>query len=239
MSPRLLALLTSVLTLSFAASPLLVTDFGGFEPDQFPIPQVDPPVQPAGYAFSIWGVIYLWLIVGMGFGLLRRADDPEWQAMRAPLCISLAVGTIWLPVAVRSPIWAAVLIWVMLTSALVALYRAPRTDRGWAAYPVGLYAGWLSAASCVSLGLVSAGYGYLEASNAALIFVFVALVLASAVQSTLARAPSYAGAVIWALVAVVVQNLAGDQIVAALAAGGAIALVMPAFKAWRAERKST
>ncbi|MGZ2258486.1 hypothetical protein [Roseobacter sp. A03A-229] len=236
MSPRLLALLTSVLTLSFAASPFYVTDFGGFEPDQFPVPQVDPPVQPAGYAFSIWGLIYLWLVVGMGFGLLRRAEDAGWQAMRLPLCVSLAVGTIWLPVAVRSPVWAAVLIWVMLISALFALYRAPRSDKGWAAYPIGLYAGWLSAASCVSLGLVSAGYGYLDASTAALIFVFLALVLASAVQSTLGRTPTYAVAVIWALVAVVVQNLSGDQIVAALAGGGAIALVMPAIKAWRAER---
>lgn len=236
MSPRLLALLTSVLTLSFAASPFFVTDFGGFEPDQFPVPQVDPPVQPAGYAFSIWGLIYLWLVVGMGFGLLRRAEDAGWQAMRLPLCVSLAAGTIWLPVAVRSPVWAAVLIWVMLISALFALYRAPRGDKGWAAYPIGLYAGWLSAASCVSLGLVSAGYGYLDASTAALIFVFLALVLASAVQSTLGHTPTYAVAVIWALVAVVVQNLSGDQIVAALAGGGAIALVMPAIKAWQAER---
>ncbi|MCV3272598.1 tryptophan-rich sensory protein [Roseobacter sinensis] len=238
MSPRLLAALTAALTLSFAASPLLVPDFGGFEPDQFPVPQVAPPVQPAGYAFAIWGVIYLWLIVGMGFGLLRRAQDPRWQAMRAPLCVSLAVGTSWLPVAVQSPVWAAVLIWVMLLSALLALYRAPEADRIWAAYPIGLYAGWLSAASCVALGLVSAGYGYLDAQAAALIFVFIALVLASAVQSSLRRTPTYALAVIWALVAVVVQNRAGDQLIAALAAGGAAALLIPAYKALRSERRS-
>ena len=54
--------------LFFAASPFLSEGFNGFAPDQFPVPQDDPPVQPAGYAFSIWGVIYLWLIVGTGFG---------------------------------------------------------------------------------------------------------------------------------------------------------------------------
>lgn len=237
MRPKLLAFLTFGLSLSFAASPLLVPDFGGFAPEQFPVPQVDPPVQPAGYAFAIWGVIYLWLIIGMGFGLLRRAQAAEWQPMRAPLCLSLAVGTLWLPVAVRSPVWAAMLIWVMLISALVALYRAPRQDRGWAAYPVGLYTGWLSAASCVALGLVTAGYGYADASTAALICVFLALVLTSAVQSMLGRAPTYALAAIWALAAIVVQNLSGDQIVAALGGGGAVALLVPAFKAWRAERQ--
>ncbi|WP_299966959.1 hypothetical protein [uncultured Roseobacter sp.] len=239
MTPKILALLTFVLSLSFAAAAFLVRDFGGFRPDQFPVPQNDPPVQPAGYAFAIWGVIYLWLVLGMGFGLLRRADSPAWQAMRPPLCMSLAIGTLWLPVAMRSPIWAGILIWAMLLSALVALFRAPREDRLWAAYPVGLYAGWLSAASCVLLGLLTAGYGWVSAPTAALVFVFLALVLAAAVQSNLGGIPTYALAVIWALVAIILPNMTGDVYVAALAAGGAAALIPPAFKAWRADRQRT
>lgn len=234
MSPKSVALAALALALTFAVSPLLVADFNGFDPDQFPVPQIDPPVQPAGYAFAIWGVIYVWLIVGLGFGALRRADDAAWHAMRLPLCLSLAIGTMWLAVAVRSPIWASILIWAMLLSALVALYRSPRQDVWWAAMPVGLYAGWLSAASSVSLGLVTAGYGWLDGPTAALVFVFFALVFASSIQSTLRRAPSYGIAVIWALVGIVVHNLNGDQTVAALAGGGAIALVVPTWKAARA-----
>ncbi|MEP2640582.1 TspO/MBR family protein [Roseobacter sp.] len=234
-SPRL-AIVTLALTLAFAVSPLLVADFNGFDADQFPIPQVNPPVQPAGYAFAIWGVIYLWLILGMGFGVLRRAHDPDWQPMRKPLCVSLAIGAIWLAVAAHSPLWATVLIWAMLVSALVALYRAPVQDRAWAAYPLGFYAGWLSAASCVSLGLITAGHGLLAQNTAAMVFIFAALVLSSGVQSTLRRAPTYGIAAIWALVAIVVHNLSGDPVVAALAGGGAIALARPTFKAWRAER---
>ncbi|MEM1352820.1 MAG: hypothetical protein AAGF27_10770, partial [Pseudomonadota bacterium] len=146
-----IAILCLTFSLTFAASTLLVPDFGGFRADQFPVPQEDPPVQPAGYAFAIWGVIYLWLIVGMGYGLLKRADDPDWHAMRIPLCVSLAVGSIWLPIAVSSAVWAAILIWVMLIPALIALFRAPSQDTGYALLPVGLYTGWLSAASCVAL----------------------------------------------------------------------------------------
>lgn len=234
MTAKNIALASVVLALAFAISPVLVADFNGFDADQFPVPQENPPVQPAGYAFAIWGLIYLWLIAGLGFGLLRRADSEEWHAMRLPLCLSLAVGSIWLAVAVRSPVWASVLIWVMLLSALVALYRAPKRDIWWAALPVGLYAGWLSAASCVSLGLLSAGYGWLNTSTAALVFVFVALVLASSVQSTLNRCPTYGIAVIWALVAIVVHNMSGNPTVAALAGGGAVALLIPTWKAARA-----
>jgi hypothetical protein len=232
---KLLPFLAVLLCLSFAGSTLVVPDFGGFDADQFPVPQHNPPVQPAGYAFAIWGLIYLWLLVGMGYGLWQRRDDANWQAMRAPLCVSLAVGTIWLPVAALSPIWATILIWAMLIPALTALFRAPRHDRGWAMAPVGLYAGWLSAASCVALGLVAAGYGYTTETSAAFIFVFAALVIASAVQSQLQRAPSYGIAVIWALVAIVVANYSTQPTIAALAGGGALALLRPVWIAWRAE----
>ena len=234
----LLAISTLVLTLSFAGSTLTVPDFGGFDADQFPVPQENPAVQPAGYAFAIWGVIYLWLLASAVFGLLRRSEDTAWTSMRAPLCISLAVGTVWLPVAVNSAIWAAALIWLMLVPALVALARAPQNDKGWAALPLGLFAGWLSAAACVALGLVAAGYGYMEADTAAFVFVFAALMLASAIQNGVGRVPTYGLAVIWALAAIVVQNANTNATVAALAAGGALSLLWRMFRTWRIDRQN-
>jgi ABC-type transport system involved in cytochrome c biogenesis permease subunit len=126
-----------------------------------------------------------------------------------------------------------VLIVVMLVGALVALFKSPRDNSAFAALPVGLYAGWLSAATCVSLGLLTAGYGWISADTAGLIFVTLAILVAAAVQSTLMRAPTYGIAVIWALVGVVVQNYSTSPSVAALAAGGAIALLLPTFRSWR------
>ena len=233
MSRPFIALMTFLLAIGFAVSPFFVSGFNGFSPDQFPIPQDNPPVQPAGYAFSIWGLIYVWLIIGMGWGLWKRREDYLWHDMRLPLALSLFVGCFWLAVAVASPVWASVLIWVMLITALYALFRSPREDRGFAALPVGLYAGWLSAASCVSLGLLAAGYGWMSGPTAGLVFVGLAIVIAAGVQSSLLRAPTYGIAVIWALVAVVVANMATAPSVAALAAGGAIALILPTYRSWR------
>lgn len=230
----LVALLAFLLSLSFAASPFFVEGFGGFDPDQFPVPQQDPPVQPAGYAFGIWGLIYLWLILGMAWGLLRAREGEQWHDMRLPLCLSLAVGTAWLAVAVASPVWASVLIWIMLITALAALFMAPVRDQVWAAWPVGLYAGWLSAASCVSLGLLAAGYGWMDEGTAALVFVGLAIVLACFVQAALNRAPTYGAAAIWALVAVAVANWDSNQTVAYLAAGGVLVLAVPTLRAFRA-----
>ena len=43
MSRSFIALLTFLLAIGFAASPLFVSGFNGFSPDQFPIPQDNPP----------------------------------------------------------------------------------------------------------------------------------------------------------------------------------------------------
>ncbi|MEO0937069.1 MAG: hypothetical protein AAFY38_02830 [Pseudomonadota bacterium] len=228
-----LALPVLLATLAFAASPFLVPDFGGFDPAAFPIPQPNPPVQPAGYAFSIWGVIYLWLLVSAGFGLLSRAEGATWGAMRAPLLVSLAVGAVWLLVAVRSPVWASVLIWVMLGGALAALYRAPVQDRWLAAEPVALYAGWLSAASVVSLGLLAAGYGLMGGVAAGWAGIVAASGLGFAVQWSLGRAPFYGVAVIWALAAVAVRNAGETELMTAALAGAALVGVATARAALR------
>jgi len=233
-SRTIVAALCLLLSLAFAASPFFVEGFAGFDPNQFPVPQNDPPVQPAGYAFAIWGVIYGWLILGLTWGLFKAPKDGQWHDMRKPLCVSLAVGAAWLAVAVASPMWASVLIWIMLLSALAALFVAPVSDQPWAAWPVGLYAGWLSAASCVSLGLLAAGYGWLDETTAALAFVGLAIVIGGFVQGALGRAPTYGIAVIWALVAVVVANYETTPIVAYVAGGGALVLIFPTLKAFRA-----
>lgn len=234
MSRSVLASITLLLAIAFAVSPFFVTSFAGFDPNQFPVPQYNPPVQPAGYAFSIWGLIYVWLIVGLGWGWFYRREDAAWHAMRGPLAVSLAIGAVWLAVANASPVWATVLIWIMQQTALVALYRTPQTDRGWAAWPVGLYAGWLTAAASVSLGLLAAGYGWMEQTTAAYVFILFALVFAAGVQNTLRRAPGFGLAVIWALVAIVIANFNNNIGVAGLAAGGAIAMMFPTYKAFRA-----
>lgn len=214
------AVLHLAAALAFAAAPLLTPDFGGFDPARYPVPQVDPPVQPAGYAFAIWGPIYLWLAVGAGFGLLRRAEAEDWAEMRPPLTLSLGIGATWLIVALQSPLAATVLIWAMLGAALVALLRAPLLDRWWARAPLGLYAGWLTAAACVALGLVLGGYGLMSERGAALAVLTLAVLIAGTVQIWLAGTPEYGAAVIWALIAVVIGNFGGSGRVALAALVG-------------------
>ncbi|SNR27027.1 hypothetical protein [Puniceibacterium sediminis] len=223
---RLWSILVLLAAVTFAASPWFVDGFKGFSADQFPVQVQNPPVQPAGYAFAIWGLIYVWLIAGAVFGAIWRGDDPDWAEMRPPLFASLVVGTVWLPVAVASPLRATLLIWAMLGTALLALFRVGDTDRWWQRAPVAIYAGWLTAASAVAVGVLLGGYGWMAPTPAALVSLALGLGIALVVQYRLHRAPSYGVTVIWALVGVIVANYQPLNIaVAGLAVLGIIAIL--------------
>lgn len=215
------SLLTLLFTLTFVGSSFF-SSFSGFESNQLPIPQIDPPVQPAGYAFAIWGLIYGWLIVSAIFGILKRGTDRAWDVMRAPLIVSLALGTPWLWVATQSAIAATVLIFAMAVPAILATLWAPMSDRWWARAPVSIYAGWLTAASFVSLGSTAAGYGVLFGQTGwAFAGITLALIVAIATQIA-SRTPAYGLTVIWALVGIIVAN--GFTFVGIYAAAGIVAI---------------
>jgi hypothetical protein len=213
------ALLTLVFTATFVGSAFF-SGFDGFEANQLPIPQVDPPIQPAGYAFAIWGLIYGWLIVSSVFGVWKRATDPAWDVMRKPLIASLVLGTPWLWVATQSAIAATVLIFAMAIAAIMAALRAPSSDGWLARAPVSIYAGWLTAASFVSLGSTSAGYGVLfDQDGWATAGIITALIVAAIIQRKIPQAPGYGLTIIWALVGIVVANGMGAT-TGLLAVGG-------------------
>ncbi|MEM9707460.1 MAG: hypothetical protein AAF871_01600 [Pseudomonadota bacterium] len=225
------AVLVLLATLAFSAGAYLVT-FTGFAPEQFPVPQVNPPVQPAGYAFAIWGVIFLWLLASAAFGVLRRAHDPVWDATRWPLFVSFVIGAGWNTVALQSPVWATVMIWAMLVTALLGLFAAEKSDRPWLAWPIGLYAGWLTAASSVAIGLLLAGYGILGEIPAAVMAILLAVGLAAIFLSRTGN-PAYGAAAAWALIGVMVQNLGSDTL---LVVAGALGILALAAALWSGRR---
>ena len=225
MMSRYLPHLTLLFAILFALSPLASDGFNGFKPDQFPVVQERWPVQPAGWAFSIWGLIYLWLIAGSVWGLLKAPYDPEWQRMRRPLLVSLIVGTFWIAAANASPILATAMIVVMVVAAIIAFLRAGHGQPFWQVGPVGLYAGWLTAATGVAIAVLLSGYGIMSARPAAMLLIVVVLALALWVQSRRPSGVTYPIAVAWALIGIVAANWGtGHGHVAFLAGLGIVAL---------------
>ncbi|MBN2760998.1 MAG: hypothetical protein JXQ79_10885 [Rhodobacteraceae bacterium] len=231
---RMIIIVLALATLAFLLSPALTEPFMGYAPGSFPVEQVDPPVQPAGYAFAIWAVIYIWLGVMAAFGVWKRRDSAAWARVAWPLTLSLGPGAAWLWVAGFAPITATLLIFWMMGFAIWALLRAPATDRWWLQAPLALYAGWLTAAAHVSLGVVLGGYGWLSGTGAAVLCILMALAVALAVLWRKPGAPEYGLAVGWALVGIAVDNSGENTLVLALALSGlAVIAAMSARGIWR------
>ena len=163
------AWLLVLVTLLFVIAPFFAKSFRGYAPEDFPNPITDLPVQPAGWAFSIWSVIYLGLLLMAIFGAVKQAQNEDWDRTRLPMIISIGLGVSWLEVAQVAPIAATVQIFGMAASAIWAMTRLSQKSTLLLDGAIGLYAGWVTAASGVSLGVVLTGYGVLRPDAAAIV----------------------------------------------------------------------
>ena len=221
---------------AFGIAPFVTPPFTGYDPAIFPVNIPRPAIQPAGYAFAIWGVIYGWLGVHGIAGLFARADHPAWQAHRIYLTLSVLLGAGWLAIAPFYPILATVVILIMAATAIAAFLIAPATpDRWLLSAPLAIYAGWVTAACAVSTGVVLAGYGWLSDTASALGMLGLVLIGAIFVQSRKPAMPVYGAAVVWAIVGIVVVNWGDNATVAYAAVVGA--LVMAAATAVLARQR--
>lgn len=229
------ALLVVLLTLAFGAAPLITPPFTGYDPAAFPVVIDRPSIQPAGYAFAIWSVIYLWLIIHAVFGFWKRAKSLDWDATRLPLAASLGLGTVWLWIAASHPILATLAIVLMLATAIAAFLLSDEFyDRWLMSGALAIYAGWLSAAASVSVGIVAAGHGILSDTESAFVMIGFITLFAALVQFLRPEMPVYGLTVIWALIGIVIANLPANLLVA-IVAGGAI-FVMASLLLWQFRR---
>ncbi|MFN3722780.1 MAG: hypothetical protein ACK4VZ_07040 [Paracoccaceae bacterium] len=227
------AIFLILVTLTFAVAPFITPPFTGYDPGDLPVQIVRPAIQPAGYAFSIWSVIYVWLILHAAYGYWKRAHSVDWDLVRLPLIASLAMGTVWLAIAGAYPVLATVGILFMVITALVAFFQADEFyDRWMLSAPLAIYAGWLSAASAVSVGVLLAGYGVLTDTESALVMIVIVFGVAVLVQWLRPYMPFYGVTVVWALIGVIAANAETNVVVALLAAAAASGMAAVTAYTW-------
>lgn len=216
-------LLLAVTTL-FLIAPFFAQSFRGYAPEDFPQPITDLPIQPVGWAFSIWSVIYLALFISALIGAVREAKNPVWDAPRLPLILSLGLGISWLEVAQIAPVPATAQIIAMAVFAIWAVARLPRGDN-LLRQPAALYAGWVTAAAGVSVGVVLTGYGILGPQTTAIICLLAISATALTVTHCLKAPRAYPFAVSWALFGIIVANLDNGMMIPSLAGLAISALI--------------
>lgn len=192
-------------------------------------------VVAAGYAFSIWGLIFL-LDVLFGFWQLssKRRPDGTVARIRLPAALGFALTAAWMPVFSQQLFWLALLIiWASLGCLLWCALRlardpAPEPGQAWLAWlPLSLHAGWLSLAAVLNTAQVIVAYGLL-ATDTMLGWSLMLFALAAAMllwfNQRMGGNVAYVAAALWALVAVYVKQLSSTQPGSSTAAWLALAI---------------
>jgi hypothetical protein len=174
---------------------------------------------PPGFAFSIWGVIFLTnLLLAIYQVMPGQWDKPEWRAARPWLILAFACTSVWqviVPLYGLNLFSAAIIYLLAFASinAVRALQTGPDSAlwRALTISPVALLAGWSIAAAVVGLpsALIFDGVAAKETfANGPVVFGFIAaaLFLGLAGLHAARGATALAAAVIWGLMAVWIKN---------------------------------
>lgn len=216
---------------------------GMFGPDNGTISNQYPTLLvAAGYAFAIWGLIFLW---DVGFALWQlRQRSPQVAQIRPAAAAGFALTAAWMPIFSMELFWLALLvIWAALACmayCAVVLSRAPSPSpqqRGWAWAPLSLHAGWLSLAALLNTAQVIVAYQLLSTERmlgwSLVLFAALAALLLG-LNARMRGNLGYLLAAVWGLVAVYVKQsvwtLPGASTAALVAL--ALAIVLVAQSAW-------
>jgi len=184
------------------------------------------PVTPAGFAFTIWIVIYLGLAAFSIYQLLPQHKE-RFRFVRTLFIVSCVLNCAWLYFWAFEMIGACLLIILALLAVVllinIKLRKPETTGEYWMTKaPFGLYFGWVATASAVNIAVFLI-YQQINVSEPALKVLGIVLMLLAAVAAIAVRArlKNYLAplAVAWGLTAVAVKQSGNTMIVVAAVVG--------------------
>ncbi|MBK9155988.1 MAG: tryptophan-rich sensory protein [Chloracidobacterium sp.] len=187
-------------------------------------------VTPAGYAFSIWSLIYFGLICFSIYQLLPN-KRPRFSAVRSLVILSCLLNCAWVYFWHHRQIVICFVLIAALAAILALIKRRLPEPTGWpdsaAAAPFSIYLGWVSAATVVSFAILLSHLGYdvgpsQGAFGAALLVLATGLALFYRFGLRDHLAPL---AIAWALTAIAVKQSGNTPVVSAAAVGVVACLI--------------
>ncbi|CAH1001636.1 hypothetical protein LEM8419_02541 [Neolewinella maritima] len=204
-------------------------------------------VSAAGYAFSIWGVIFTGMIVFAAVQLRTLRKTKALKRAYKYLVLAGLASIAFVPISLYGDqvLGFADLLWHLL--ALLAAYTSLRIHvaeikppaYGWSYFAPSMYLGWISAATVISASLALDQLGVTFEADTA-VYIATALVgVLTALGTYLALRADivYAGTVAWALVAVAIKQQDAPLLFWAGGAG-AVFLVGLCVWIWLSERRA-
>ncbi|MEM6319851.1 MAG: hypothetical protein AAF960_19415 [Bacteroidota bacterium] len=202
----------------------------------------EPLIVPAGYAFAIWGPIYLGLIGFPILNFIKRVNRKHelWSKVRTWYALNVVANGIWLAFASYSWQWLTVLVisfmlysLFRINELLIALKEAGQTVNFWGERLVfSLYFAWVTLATALNVSSALhfyewAGFGLSEVTWSLIILPAVALVAGAILLKY--RDAAFGGVVVWAFLAIAVRHWGTIPSIAYLSVGVAALFLILIF----------
>ncbi|UZD21008.1 hypothetical protein PBT90_15660 [Algoriphagus halophytocola] len=193
---------------------------------------------PAGYAFSIWGLIFIALFAQAIFFISRAfssSRDSDFLSQIGPYLIMANIGNgLWLYMWLMEYTGISVIVMLGILSSLVIVilntnmerWHAPRPIIFWLWWPIALYSGWIAVATIANISayLVKNNWGNSETEVTWTVIMITIAVLLNLFMIFTRNLREFACVGIWALVAIAVRHWGSLPVVQWTALGGAVVL---------------
>jgi hypothetical protein len=196
---------------------------------------------PAGYVFSIWGLIYLGLVVYAIFqGRSTQINNSRLKAVSGWFLLSSVANIVWLLFWHYNQFILTVPVMLVLLASLIKIYLIlrrgnPQISRGefWAVrVPFSIYLGWITVATIanISATLVSLNWNDLGiAPTTWFLVVLIAAILITALMAYFRRDIAYLLVPVWAFVGIALRPTDSSLVVNAAWVAAGIVLVFVIF----------
>lgn len=198
---------------------------------------------PAGYAFSIWGFIFLGLIGYAIFGI-RRAyfstkKTPHIEQTGYWFAIANVLNAAWVAAFTYDYVWLSVLIMLGLLVSLLKIILKTNMER-WDApiaiiafvwWPICFYSGWIAVATIANISafLVSIGIEFSQLTQIVITMVMITIaVYLNNLMINLRNMREFALVGAWALFAIFIRHNGEIAAIAYYALAGAVVLTVAA-----------
>ena len=190
------------------------------------------PITPAGYAFSIWSLIYV-AIIAFSIYQLLPANAARFRNIRSLYILTCALNCAWIYMWHSDQIAICFVLIFLLAAVLFVINRKLRETDGMGEYwfakaPFSIYFGWVTAATLVNFSILLV-YWNVQISSTAWTSIAIGLILFAAALGVIIRIRLvnylYPLAIAWALTAIGVKQSGQTLIVVATAIGTIACLI--------------
>src|SRR5690554_5533919 len=175
-------------------------------------------ITPAGYAFSIWGLIYLTLLVFAVFQLNKGKNIRFFRLVFPYFIMNVVSNVLWLFAFQHELLGLSVLIMLVMLGSLIAIFRyfyrlrtaLSTTHRYFFQIPFSLYFGWISIATLINLAAFLYSLQLSVFNNSPKLFAIVVLISGAVLGLYILFSKKdyiYTSVLVWAYVAIWVQHV--------------------------------